>query len=316
VEKRLRDALNRIAAEQRGLFSVAQATNAGISNAQLLRARSSGTLRRVRRGIYTLEGAPASPWEELIAAALVAGPGAVVSHESAAAVHRFEYGALGSSSVELTLLEGAYSRPPGVVVHRHRDLTHDDVMEKRGVLLTSPCRTLLDLAGRLGPAMTEKTLDEGLIQRRWTVAQMRDCVGRARSNFAGRGHFEQLISLRSEEPSADSELEAKVFRALRPLGPYVTHFPVVIEGQVYVLDAAWPEYMVGVEIVGRSHRLASRSAFDRERRKLNALAGSGWRIAHLTAAMAGPEMRSYVDSLVRDGPLVDRAAAWRQAGST
>jgi len=302
VEKRLREALNRVAAEQRGLFSATQATNLGVSNAQLFRLASSGGLRRVRRGVYAMEGVPPSAWEDTIAAALAVGPGAVVSHGSAAAVHGFEYPATAPSSVELTLLAGVYAHPAGVVLHHNRDLTASDIVQKRGVMLTSPCRTLLDLAARLGPVLVEKTLDEGLIQRRWTVGQVQESLGRARLNFTGRGRLEKLLSLRAEEPGADSELEARVFRALKPFWPYETHFPVSIEGQTYVLDAAWPEYLVAVEIVGRSHRLASRSAFDRERRKLNVLAGAGWKLAHVTAVMSVSDVRSYLESLLRSNP--------------
>ena len=90
--------------------------------------------------------------------------------------------------------------------------------------------------------------------------------------------------------SADSVLEAKAFRALAPLRPFEVHFAVVLGASVYVLDAAWPDCKVGAEIVGRSHRLASLSAFDRERRKLNALGLAGWKICHLTAAMSRPDM--------------------------
>jgi len=43
---------------------------------------------------------------------------------------------------------------------------------------------------------------------------------------------------------------------------------------------------------------ASRSAFDRERRKLNALVTAGWRIAHLTAAMSADEMVATVRALL------------------
>jgi hypothetical protein len=90
--------------------------------------------------------------------------------------------------------------------------------------------------------------------------------------------------------SSDSVLEARAFRALAPLAPFEVHFPVVLGASVYVLDAAWPDCKVGAEIVGRSHRLASLSAFDRERRKLNALGLAGWKICHLTAAMSRPDM--------------------------
>ncbi|MGA3221952.1 MAG: type IV toxin-antitoxin system AbiEi family antitoxin domain-containing protein, partial [Acidimicrobiales bacterium] len=82
-----RTALRRIAENQRGLFSAAQAVQLGIEHHQLAWAARHGYLRRVRRGVYAVRGAPRSHWEDLVAAALAAGPGAAISHTSAAAVH-------------------------------------------------------------------------------------------------------------------------------------------------------------------------------------------------------------------------------------
>ncbi|HXR23270.1 MAG TPA: hypothetical protein VN786_12000, partial [Acidimicrobiales bacterium] len=141
-----------------------------------------------------------------------AGPDAVVSHASAAAMHGFEYGLLGA--VELTLPRQGRSRPPGVTVHRSTDLADEDIVERNGVLVTSVHRTLVDLAGRLGPAVTEKLLDEGLIERRWTAEQLQDCLCRARQNVAGRAELRELLAVRAEGPDADSVLESRVFRAL------------------------------------------------------------------------------------------------------
>jgi very-short-patch-repair endonuclease len=296
VDKTARLALGRIAASQRGLFSAAQASTIGVSNRQLVRAQSSGALRRVRRGVYAMAGIDPSPWEQIVAAALAAGPDAVVSHASAAAVHRFEYGPF--PVVELTLPRQGRFRPPGVTVHRSTDLADEDIVERNGVLVTSAPRTLVDLAGRLGPALTEKLLDEGLIVRRWSVEQLQDCLGRARQNVPERAKLRELLALRAEEPSADSMLESRVFRALGPLMPFEVHFSTVLGGRVYVIDAAWPEAKVGAEIVGRAHRVASRSAFDRERRKLNELGAFGWTVAHLTAAMSAEEMIAAVGALL------------------
>jgi Transcriptional regulator, AbiEi antitoxin len=288
MDKPTRAALGEVAAHQRGLFSVAQAKQIGVTNAQLLRAEAAGQFRRVRRGVYAPTGAPPSRWDDIVSAVLVAGNGAVVSHASAAAVHRFEYG--GTGVVELTVGRGSYVRPPGVVVHRVSDLAPEDIVRGRGVAVTSPSRTLVDLAGRLGPVLTERLVDEGLIARRWTVAQLQECLSRARRNTTGRDFLERLLRQRGGGPNADSVLEANAFRALAPLRPFEVHFAVAIGSRVYVIDVAWPERKMGAEIVGRAHRLASLSAFDRERRKLNALGLDGWRICHLTAAMSPEEM--------------------------
>ena len=296
MDKATRTALSSMAAAQRGLFSVAQAKEIGVSNAQLMRWRAAGQLKRVRRGVYVVVGAPSSQWDQIVGAALAVGPGAVVSHASAAAVHRFPYGAVGT--LEVTLPRDAYSRPPGVVVHRTSDLMPEDIVRKHGLAITSGSRTLIDLAGRLGPAVLEKLLDEGLIERRWTVKEVCECLSRARPNTPGRPHLERLLRLRADDRFADSVLEAKAFRALAPLRPFEVHLTVEIGAAVYVLDAAWPMYKVGAEVIGRAHRAASRSAFDRERRKLNSLMAAGWRLAHLTAAMSPAEMVSSVRALL------------------
>jgi hypothetical protein len=313
VDKTARLALGRIATSQRGLFSVAQAREVGVSNAQLLRAEASSALSRVRRGVYAMAGLALSPREQIVAAALAAGPDAVVSHASAAAVHRFEYGPLGA--IELTLPRQGHSRPPGVTVHRSTDLSEEDIIERYGVLVTSAPRTLADLAGRLGPVVTEKLLDEGVIERRWTVEQVQDCLHRSRSNVPGRAQLRNLLALRAEGPNADSVLESRVFRALGPLMPFEVHFSTMLGGRVYVIDVAWPEDRVGAEVVGRAHRVASRSAFDRERRKLNELAAFGWKIAHLTAVMSTEEMIAAVRSLRRRGQFAP-GAHWRRVAST
>jgi very-short-patch-repair endonuclease len=302
MDKSTRAALTDVAAHQRGLLSVSQAQQIGVTNAQLLRAAAAGQLRRVRRGVYAIAGVPPSRWDDIVSAALAAGPAAVVSHASAAGVHRFEYGANGP--VELTVPRGSHARPPGVVVHRASDLAREDLVRERGVLMTSPSRTLVDLAGRLGPVLTEKLLDEGLIARRWTISQVQNCLSRARPNAAGRDFLERLLRLRGSDPNAESVLEAKAFRALAPFKPFEVHFALAIGARVYVVDVAWPDQRVGAEIVGRSHRRASLSAFDRERRKLNALGASGWRICHLTAAMSPRDMVDAVKTMLAEARRV------------
>lgn len=303
VERQARQVVQGIAAAHRGLFSASEARSAGVSYADLVKAESAGELRRVRRGVYALGGTLPSRWEGILAASLAAGPAAVISHSSAATVHRFEYG-VGNGSIELTVPRagGCRSEPPGVMVHRSRDLGSLDVLTKNGVRVTAPARTLVDLSGRLGTGLTEKLLDEGVIQRRWTVQEVDDALSRARANLPGRAELSALLALRLEEPNSDSLLEARVYRALAPLRPFETHYPVHVGSSIYVVDTAWPAQKVIGEIVGRAHRVASRSAFDRERRKLNALAAAGWRVAHIVATMSGQEALDAVLPLLMASP--------------
>ena len=302
MNKEARRAVQGVAAEHRGLFSASEARYAGIAYTDLVRAELAGEIRRVRRGVYALAGAAPSQWEAILAAALAVGPAAVISHASAATVHRFEYGSQYGSSdgqVELTLPRESESRAPGIIVHRSRDLAPVDVVTKRGVQVTSPARTLVDLAGRLGMTLTEKLLDEGIIGRRWTAQQVEDALLRARRNLPARAELERILGFRLEAPAADSVFEARAYRALEPLKPFEPHYQIRLGNAVYVADAAWPAQMVLAEFVGRAHRVASRSAFDRERRKLTALAVAGWRVAHIVATMTDWEIVEAVLSLLR-----------------
>lgn len=301
MERDTRNQLRRLAESQRGLFSAAQAAQLGVSHAALCRAASAGYLRRSRHGVYAMGGLPVSRWEPMVAAALSAGPQSVISHSTAASAHRL-YGANPIPSViELTVPPTVRRRLDNVIVHRRRPLVEGEWVTKYGARMTSAARTLVDLAGRLELPVLERTLDEGLLQRALALTDVRRSLDGAPANLAGRGALEDLLALRMEGPTADSALEIKVFHVLRELAPFEAHYQVDIGRRTYLLDAAWPHRRVAAEIVGRSHRVVSRSAFDRERRKLNDLVAAGWRIAHLTAAMSPDEMIDAVQALLRPG---------------
>jgi hypothetical protein len=108
--------------------------------------------------------------------------------------------------------------------------------------------------------------------------------------------------LRIGEATPDSPLEQRIIRHLWPLGPFIVHFELVLSGTLVILDVAWPWYRVAAEIDGRSYRQTSRSAHDRESRKLTLLAAADWKVAHLTATMSAAECISAVSSLMPAEP--------------
>lgn len=298
MDRETRNELHRLAQSQRSLFSAAQALELGISYDWLARAAADGYLRRPRRGVYAIAARPPSRWEPMLAAALAVGPEAVISHSSAASAHRLACATPVPALLELTVPMTQRNHPSGVQVHRSRGIAPADLMIKHGVLITTPARTLVDLAGRLEDKLLAHTVDEGMLAKIWRAVDLSESLSRAPANQPGRQALTRLLGLRMERPSADSFLEVQAFEALRPLLPFQVHYPVTVGNLTYVLDAAWPLRKVGAEVVGRSHRVVSRSAFDRERRKLNELAAAGWRIAHLTAAMSAEEMVQAVRSLL------------------
>ena len=81
------------------------------------------------------------------------------------------------------------------------------------------------------------------------------------------------------ESGAWSEPEFDAARCLREAGftGFIPNYPVVIDGRQIVIDIAFPDAMLAIEIDGRIyHAGAARTAADMHRQ--NALIGAGWRV--------------------------------------
>lgn len=248
-------------------------------------AAEQGWLIRVRRGVYLVAGVPASPWQPLMAATLAAGPKAVISHSSAAAIHRF-YGIV-ESRPELTVPLDRCPQLKGVRVHRSATLTTTDTEVRCGVRLTTPIRTVIDLAPRTSDSLLGLILDEGAIGRLWTADQVANrLAGLGRGGRIGTSGLRGLLAERLGEGMPHSQLEQRVSRVLkRAVPPHKTHYTVVLDGVPIEMDLAWPEVKVDGEVDGFAVRAASRTKFERQLRRENILAAHGWRIVHFTAHM-------------------------------
>ena len=79
--------LYQLAEQQAGYFSTRQARTVGLTRPLLSYYTKTGYLQRIQRGVYRLTRFPEMPLADLFVAWLVAGPRAVISHESALAVY-------------------------------------------------------------------------------------------------------------------------------------------------------------------------------------------------------------------------------------
>ena len=164
----LRRRLLAIAARQSGYFTAAQALDAGYSYPAQGYHAKRGNWLRVDRGIYRFPEWPTGPREDLVRWSLWSRGRAVVSHETALSVH--ELGDVDPAHVHLTVPPNFRQKNPGVVIHR-ADLARRDVEEHEGFRVTTPLRSLLDVAAgeldldQLGQAMAE-ALARGMTTRR------------------------------------------------------------------------------------------------------------------------------------------------------
>ena len=233
----------------------------------------SGALRRLQPGVYALPTV-AADWRARVEAAVRTYSG-VVSHRSALAL--WELAAPGGP-VHLTLQHTRSGRgTPGVVLHRSRDLS-DALRRVDGLPVTSVERTLVDLWGRPSGSTRPDLRAAAItaVRRRlcspgdlWPEIERRPCL-------PGRRALVELVRLLAE--GCQSELEIwGCLQVLRAPGmpPFVQQRPVRVGAQRFVVDAAYEEVQLAVEMDGAAHH-GSREQRERDIRRDALLATIGW----------------------------------------
>jgi predicted transcriptional regulator of viral defense system len=144
VDRRdLRRRLFELAAGQGGYFTAAQAKSLGYSHQAQAHHVGAGNWWRIDRGLFRLvEWAP-STHDELARWTLWSRGRGVVSHESAMSVH--DIGEFESRHIHLTVPPGFTMRNDAVELH-HAELPVNDVSERSGYRVTTPLRTIIDIA--------------------------------------------------------------------------------------------------------------------------------------------------------------------------
>jgi hypothetical protein len=159
--------LTAIAARQHGVVTGADLAAAGFGRGAVARRVADGRLRRLHASVFLL-GPLHGPRTREMAAVLACGPGAVLSHQAAAALWGFGPAWRGAVDV---IVAGRHPRRAGIRVHRGT-LDPLDTRRREGVPTTSPARTLLDLAAVVPVARLENALEEAQVLKLVTPVQV------------------------------------------------------------------------------------------------------------------------------------------------
>ena len=175
-----------VAERHGGYFTTAEALDASISNRVLTHFVGRGVLERVAHGIYRSVAYPSHAHGDLLVAALWAGPGSVVSHESALAAYDVAQAA--PPVIHLTVTRPFRGRRPGVRIHL-ADLPASATRVWDDVPVTSVERTLIDVATTSDPSLVRdavhECLERGLTTRtRLTLALSAITYGRTQIRHA------------------------------------------------------------------------------------------------------------------------------------
>ncbi len=163
--------------EQGGYFTAKQAKDSGYDYPHLEYHVSTGSFERVEHGLYRLTSIVPGESDDLIRLSLWSRnrddePQAVMSHESALVLH--DLTELLPKETHVTVPPRFRKQPPeGCVIHKSI-LRSGDVEEWTGFRVTTPLRTLRDVAaGAINEDQLEKAvadaLTRGLVRRRKLV---------------------------------------------------------------------------------------------------------------------------------------------------
>jgi hypothetical protein len=221
------------------------------------------------RGVYVVGHEAPAPDGQWWAAVLALGEGSFVSHESAADAFGMRRSA--TSVVHVTVRgRNGRKRHAGIKVHRPRVLPDDEVTTLRGLPITTPARTLLDLAA-VKIRNLDAVLDRAEQQRLIDFAELHTLLERYPRRPGTRSLKAQLARYRGPV-DVRSELERLIHKLCDAHGLPLPNVNCVVEGKVR--DFYWPRCRLVVEADSYGwHRSPGALNADRERDVELVLAG-------------------------------------------
>lgn len=267
-------AVVRKAVSQRGLITRSQAMGVGASRGFVAHRVESGRWVQVAPGVYRLAGVPVTWRQRALAACLLAGPGAVLSHRSAAVlwgVSGFRPGPL-----ELTVPLGCTSRNSLARIHRSGKV---DATTHKGVPVTRPGRTMVDLARIVAGDCLEEAVDDVLCRRLVSLDELVRLTAELGPRRGCRA-LRAVLGAWSGDALPAGVAEMRVVRGLLAVGlpDPVRQHELKADGELVArVDLAYPAHRLAIELDGfRWH--AGRGPFRSDRLRRNRIEKAGWRL--------------------------------------
>jgi len=283
------EVVQKLMERQYGLITNGQAVAAGFSDGQIRRRVRSRQWLPARPGVYAAAGCPRT-YEQAVLAVILSIGSALASHESAAFLSNFPR--LDDRALEVSTDLPRVVRLDGVVAHRSALLFDEDRSVCRLIPSTSRARTLVDMSGRVPLDTLGRMLDDQL-RHGLDLRAVHRCIRRLPPAPGRRPsviHALLATRLVGYDPG-DSDLETKVLRWIVAAGlaPPRQQFRVRVEGRTCKIDLAYPDLKIAIELDGwDTHR--TRSAFDDDRARANALVLAGLIVIRFTSRSSAEEV--------------------------
>jgi predicted transcriptional regulator of viral defense system len=279
---RRRDDLGALVATQHGVVAHGQLVALGFSRREVQGMKKAGWMHPVHRGVYAVGRRSLGRNGRWMAAVLACGPGALLSHRSAGALH----GLLRtrSSVIEVTVPTARGRDIAGVRPYVARRLEPHDSTVVHGIPCTSVALTLLNIAAVTPRRQTERACDEAEVQRLVHLQQLHELLERSR----GRRGVATLRAVLADHAigttltrSELEELTLAICRRAEVPVPAVNADAQGASGRTYSVDFLWPDHRVVLETDGHAYH-RTRSAVERDRRREADLVTAGLRVLRST----------------------------------
>lgn len=264
-----------VASRQRGLATTGQLASLGLSRQQISVAAETGRLHRLHRGVYLVGHTAMAPLAREQAALLACGDGAILSHQTAAGLWKLWTQSL---IVDVTVVGRRVRHRKAVRLHVVGEIDPADTAQRHGLPVTSPARTLVDLAAILEPEPLEAALSEAYALRLITERKLHAALQRNHGR-PGAAALRALLEAQEGPTITKSRAERLLRALLRKAG-----LPQPLSNQ-FVLgcspDLLWPEQRLIVEFDGFQWH-GHRARFETDRARDARLVAAGYRVIRIT----------------------------------
>ena len=274
-----------------------QLRDAGFTDDMIRSRANNGTLIRVGQGVYAVGHVAPVQFAGEVAALLMAPPGTLLSHLTAARMWRLHNPTSPVPlPVDILVHDGGGRRRPGIREHRTEQGYRLGQVFVHDLPLTTPEQTLLDIAPLVSTRELERALDEALAlgltsRQRVSEASRRDL------RRPGSATLRALTASRGPLSRTRSQAEERFLALIREAELPPPEINVRLHG--FTVDFFWRQAGVVVEIDGyRWH--SSRSAFERDRRKDVTMRDAGLSLTRLTWEAMDRRPLAIVAGLARD----------------
>jgi predicted transcriptional regulator of viral defense system len=297
IEIRRDRCISRRASGSCGVLSTAELRSCGLTHDAIMRRARRGLLIRLHRGVYAVGHVDLTTKARILAAVKACGTSAVASHVSAGWLWGLVERAGARPEV---VVQGSGARlHPGIDAHRTSHLDSQDRDRARGVPVTSPARTLVDLAGRFAYRPLRRAVRQAQSLQLVSALELLAAIERLGPR-AGTGKLARILA--GGPAPTRSELEDVVLDLLLGGGfaPPAVNRPLLISGRRVIPDFRWPERAIVVEADSRTwHDNPTARADDAERQAL--LEAHGDRVIRVTWEQAVRQPRQTLTRLRRAG---------------